>query len=589
MPQDGLSLVDGQGDWALGVDSGRPATIQGPGVPNGLKRNQLAFLTNGTVRGGSISPRFGWKKLVSSAPWSGLYQGGITYQPDTANPHLLLSIGGQIYRVMVDEDNRVEQLAVPGGTNPPLEPLAHFVQGEQFAVIQAGDYVTQPLFYDGTSLRRSLGLGGAAPTRELPPAGSMDYFMGRIWYEQGRSYVAGDIVNGPSGTPAYQNRDSILRVTENALAIGGQAFIVPTTSGNIRALRHSANINTALGQGSLYIFTRKAIYVTDPPVKRADWATLTEPLQRVAQLRYGSYGDRCIVAENGDLFYQSTDGIRSLFTSVRNFQQWGNVPISNNENRVLIFNNRALMRFSSGIEFDNRMLQTALPVETPVGVAFQGLVPLDFNLISTLQEQLPPAWEGMWEGLKFLQLFEGDFGGLQRAFAAVVSDVTGEIEIWELTQSELFEEGDKRITTIAEFPSFTWQDPFQMKRLYSAELWIDRLVGTVDFQVYYKPGQSACFYFWHAWKECAARDCREDTSINGCPDVDYPQQPYCSQYRATMVLPEPPVACDANNIRPSTIDYQFQVKLVIKGSCRVRGFLIHALPVAKPMFEGLTC
>lgn len=587
MPSNGLRITDGSVDFSGGVDSGRVSTVKGDGIPNGLARNQLAWMTNCTARGGGISHRFGWIKLASSAPWSGIYQGGFSYQPDEANPHLVLKIGGQVYRVMVDEDNRVEQLIIPDGITTQTDQ-AFFAQGERFLVIQEGDFVTNPLFYDGISLRRSNGLSGSP--RELPPAGAMDYFMGRIWYAIGRTYVAGDIVNGPSGTPGdpYRLRDSILRVTENPLAIGGDGFIVPTTTGNIRALRHSSNLNTALGQGSLFVFTRKAIYVTDPPVKRADWIATTEPLQRVAQNRYGAYGDRCVVPINGDLFYQSTDGIRSLFTAVRNFNQWGNTPISSNEDRVLVFNNRALMRFSSGIEFDNRLLQAILPVQTPVGVAFQGLVPLDFDLISTLQEKLPPAWEGLSEGLDFLQLFEGDFGGLQRAFAVAVSRITGEIEVWELTQSELTDEGDARVQWQFETPSYTWNNPFQLKQLDGGEIWIDRLHGTVRFVAEYRTDQSACWNFWCAWDECAARDCHEDPSVP-LPCPDYPEQLYCPAFKATMALPTPPINCEASSNRPSTIGYQFQFRLKIRGSCRVRGVLLHALERDKAMYDGIVC
>lgn len=145
-----------------------------------------------------------------------------------------------------------------------------------------------------------------------------------------------------------------------------------------------------------------------------------------------------------------------------------------------------------------------------------------------------------------------------------------------------------RIQWQFETPGYTWGNPFELKRLSSAELWIDRLVGTVNFYVYYRPGGSACFYFWHAWQDCTARDCREDTEIL-CPDSEYPQQPYCPQYRATMVLPEPPVSCDENNIRPSNLDYTFQLKIAIRGSCRIRGILVHAYPVERAPFEGVVC
>jgi hypothetical protein len=580
-------ITDGSMDFSGGVDSGRVSTVEGPGNPNGLSRNQLAWLTNGTVRGGGISPRFGWKKLVEGAPWSGLFQGASMYEPIGGNPYIVLSIGGVIYRVRVDTDNSIDNISIVGDPNPPLVDQAFMVQGEQFLVVQAGDLTTLPLFWDGTTMRRSLGLNQPLASRELPSAGPMDYFMGRIWYAVGRTYTAGDIVGGPAGTAPYRLRDSILHATENPLALAGDGFIVPTNAGNIRALKHSANLNTALGQSSLYIFTRESIYSTEPPVKRADWITLTEPLQRVVQDRFGSYSDRGIVSVNGDLFYQSPDGIRSLFVSVRNFQQWGNTDISNEVGRVINFNDRALMRFASGINFSNRLLECVLPVATPVGVACQGIVPLDFDLISSLAEKLPPAWEGLWEGVKILQLLEADFGGLQRAFAVVYSEESGEIEIWELTDGELFEDGDKRLQWQFDTPSYTFNNPFQWKELVGGELWVDRLRGTVVFHVEYKPDESSCFVPWISWTECSAQNCGEDVQELFCPP--YPTQEYCPTFRATMDLPYPPVKCDPGSSRPTNMGYKFQVRVRIRGSCRVRGLLLHAVDREKANYENLVC
>lgn len=575
-------MTDGQLSFIGGVDSGRTPTIASSEYPEGLKRTQLAWATNCTVRGGGISTRFGWKKLVSGVPWLGIYQGGFMYEPDNDLPYLVLSIGGQIYRIRVDTDNSVENIT-QGNNNPVSVDQAFFVQGEQFLIIQAGDYTTLPLFWDGTTMRRSVGINVPQAQRELPPAGPMDYYMGRLWYAQGRIYSAGDIVGGPSGTVQYQNRDSILHVTENPLAIGGDGFIVPTTSGNIRSLAHTAVMDSTLGQGQLVVSTRKAIYWTNVPVSRADWQTTTEPLQRVVQRRFGTYGDRCVVAINGDLFYQSPDGIRSLFVALRYFNQWGNTPISNNENRVLVFNDRALMRFASGIEFDNRLLETVLPIQTERGVAFQGVVPLDFDLISTLQEKLPPAWEGMLEGLDVLQLFEGDFGGLQRAFAVVVSRITGEVEIWELTLSEPFDkdaENINRVDWFFETPAFTWNKPFEIKKLDGLDLWVDRVIGPCVFTVEYKPDQNPCWYLWHSWQV--------EGEPEPCPD--YVTQEFCPHFRANMQLPVPPDGvCDGENARPTTQGYQFQIRVKIKGFCRFRGLLVHALPVEDPPFNQLVC
>lgn len=593
-----VRITDGQLDWSAGVDSSRVPTMQSTAAPNGLKRNQLAWLQNATVRGGGILQRTGWRKVelqFGAVPkWSGLFQGGFMYEPLTENPKLVFSIGGRIYDIRVDTDNQVRDLSTLSGlVNPPNIGQAYFCQGEQFLVIQAGDFTTLPLFWDGTNMTRSLGIVGAGdPTNQLPAAGPMDYFMGRLWYAVGRTYAAGDIVrNLTSGTAPFNYTDSILHVTENPLAAGGDGFIVPSNAGNIRALKHSANLDTALGQGQLFVFTRKSIYSLNVPVTRTDWVAAgnnNQPLQRVMQIGFGTTSDRSVVPVNGDLFYQSPEpSIRSLQLSIRYFSSWANTPISNNEQRVLQFNDRSLLHAASGILFDNRLWQTALPVLTPVGVAHQAVIPLDYDLISSLGEKLPPAWEGVYDGLDILQLFVGDFGGRERAFAAVLSRMTGEIELWELTLDQKFENGDNRVEWGFETPAFTFGNPYALNDLDGMELWIDKLFGTTVFTAYYKNDQNPCWTLWHSWKECVARDCREDSDFPPCPP--YPVIPYCEGYKSMMALPKPPAACDTSNGRPTTRGFQFQVKLVIKGWCRIRGLMLYGIPVDRQRFENLVC
>lgn len=741
-----VRLTDGSWNWAGGVDSGKSLLIASNVNPGGLRRDQLAWLTNATLRGGGIIQRTGWQPLCTVHPGAALYQGGWLYDNSLqdGNPYLMLSIGGGLYQVRVDTDNSVTDVATgPGLTDPAGVPQAYFTQGEEFLIKQAGDGVTLPLIWDGTTLRRSTGpaalvgvtaadfvvpavgtyvdvtlagayagavnaivmiegqtylqvtelnfatlvnvadvvtgatmpagtpildgigatvavtlvnflvpavgapvavpvlvtpqpagpfpqavtlLGNAyqfteiSPTganpaapaanhvylinltdvpaatvafpvnlvtvAELPAATAMDYYMGRIWYAQDRQYTAGDIVLGPAGTTAYRKRDSILKITENPLALAGDGFVVPTSDGLIRALKHSANLDSALGEGQLFVYTRKAIYSLNVPVKRSEWITAVEPLQRVAQNRNGTYGERSVVSVNGDLFYQGWDGMRSLFIAIRDFSQWGNTPISRNINRVLNFNDRALMSTASGIYFDNRMLQTVLPYATDVGTAFQALAVLDFDTVSSLDAKDPPAWEGAWQGVDILQLFEGDFGGLQRAFAVVRSSLDGSIQVWELTASQRRDKDDARVTWQVETPAFDWGKTWELKKLDGGEIWLDRIFGTVDVDVYYRPDAETCWQFWNTTSFCSARSSAENLEN----PVSYPEQPYGENYKFPITLPTPPAPdCQTMNKRPLNLGYQFQVKLVIKGWCQVRGILLHALPVLKAPFEGMAC
>lgn len=617
MPSD-ARIPDGQWDWSAGVDSGKLTTVKSERNPNGLERNKLAWLGNGTVRGGGIMPAAACKSLITSLAPLGLYQGGIIYRPEFANPYLICSIAGRIYQALLEDPFTVTDLsAVSGLTNPAAIDKAYFVQAEQFVVIQAGDYglvpvPTLPLFWDGTALRRSIGITTTTPTpkpgeNEIPAATCMDYFQGRIWYAQGRTFKAGDTVfNRNTGTAGYGYRDSVLNVTESPLCFEGDGFCVPSQAGNIRSLTHTTNMDATLGQGDLYAICLETAYKMSVPVNRQAWIdagtvdakqtsnSKTAPQLTVVQDMNGTYSDRSVVSANGDLFYRSINGFNSLMVSLRYFQQWGNRPISSNVNRILAFDNRALLRFVSGINFENRLWETVLPIQTAVGVAFQGITTLDFDIISSFGQNILPAWEGIQERLYVLQLFQGDFGGLFRAFAVVVSRIDGSLQVWEFTSQDRSDEadkqppdGDRRIVWYCETPAYTWEKEFELKQLDGGEIWFDKVFGAVEVRVEYRPDFNPCWQFWAQETFCVARSSCEDVNNPVC----YPEQPYREGYYAPMVLPKPPEPACAGmpQRRPMNQAYQFQVRITVKGWCRIRGIIVYAIPVAKAPFGGLNC
>lgn len=512
------------------------------------------------------------------------------YQQTNGIPYLITAISGRFLRCRLDTDNSVSDIT-GANTFPSTEPFYHFAQGKEFMVVQAGDYATLPLFWDGNLLRQSYGLNPPpGQTRELPAAGPMVYYQGRMWYASFNFYTAGDIVKGPSGTAPYNLRDSILKVTENPLALGGDGFEIPTQAGNIRALQYVANLDKSQGEGTLFVFTRQQVYAMDVPITRNDWINATGsnvPLQRVVQRNSGAVSDRSIVAVNGDLFYQSLEpSIRSLFASLRYFSQWGNKPISNNINRALAFNDRELMRFSSGIEFESAMYQAILPEQRPQGVVSRGIAVLDFDPLSTLHDERPPIWNGAYEGLDVLQLFRGDFGGRQRSFAVVVSRDDDSIQLWELTNNLRFDNVDERVDWYVEFPHYTWGREFDLKQLDGGELWVDKLFGQVDIKIEYRVDANPCWQLWHVARFCTARTSCETVDDPVC----YPTEPLREGGKFPITFPVPPLPpCDFINARPMNIGHQFQVKVSITGWCRIRGLLVYATPVLKQPFGGLQC
>ncbi len=739
-------LDTGTVDFGGGVDSVKVPTIASAENPNGLAANQLAWGSNLTMRDGGLQQRPTWQPLLKIAESSALWQGGAMYEPDNANPYLMFSVSGKIFTCDVDAAAPVLLSTTAALSNPPAEVYGFFDQGEQFMVIQAGDNVTLPLFWDGVTLRRSTGLqrtlgvtsanftspdinhavfitfaapgfqgtpnqifyidgdtgkeyvrvavnqllqitnigsaalagtvikagtpildpagnvaahllvpftipvladigtirnnawvaipytgsvgdnitiGGqpfnvtllvapnpgagqiravnindpvgtvyaspvtASSVQELTAGGPMDYYEGRLWYAIGRQYLAGDIVRGPSGSALYDFRDSILKTTENPLCLAGDGFTVSSNAGNIRSLFHNANINTTLGQGNLYPATRKTIYSLEVPATRADWISATStnpPNQTIVQINSGTVNDRSVVKVNGDVWYQTLEpSIASLFTSVRNFSQWGNVSLSANVTRILQFNDRAILRFACGVYFNNRMLQTALPKQLPQGVVHQALVPLDFVPISSFGATLVPNFEGSWSGLDILQMWTGDFGGRERCFAAVVSKVDSSIWLWELSTAGRFEDGDKRVEWYFETPSFTFGDINQLKKLVSGEIGIDRLVGTVEFKMDYRSDNDPCWHSWVQWQLCSARNSSEDVTN----PVTYPLTEYCPGYKSNLTLPKPQLKCQPQTGRPEHIGYAFQCRLTIKGYCRIRSLRLYAEKVERALYAAM--
>jgi hypothetical protein len=546
---------------------------------------------NATVRGGGITCRTGYQKCAKIA-LTGLFEKAFIYQPDNGLPYPIIGISGDFYRVNVGTDNSVELLTYPGVRMSATADRYWFCQGEQFLVIQDG--INDPLVWDGTTLQHSAAMpknNPADPT--IPVATCMTYVGGRLWFANGREYIGSDLVSstaGGSGTAAYNYRDSILRMTENAYLTMNGGFIVPTNSGNITALTFPANLHTNYGQGNLFIFTHDTIYNLNVPPDRTTWQTITElntPLQSVVGIGSGTMADLSIVRKNDDIFYQCQDGVRSFKLADRDFSTWGNTPISNNETRVLAYNDRSMMPHASGIEFQNRMLQLALPIMTDRGVAFQAIMPLDLDPISTLQKRMEPAWEGAWEGLDFMQLLEAKFNGRQRAFAVTHSRLDGSIEVWELTDYARRDGDDNRITWIVETGSYHWNYPFGFKELAGLDLWFDKLFGTVDFEVYFRPDQYPCWILWNRWQECAARnECEDPDPPLPC---DYPEQIYREQYRSMVNLPLPPGTCEATNGRPVNLAYSFQIKIVVKGWGRIRGIVPYSTPRLIGPFDNMRC
>jgi hypothetical protein len=417
---------------------------------------------------------------------------------------------------------------------------------------------------------------------QLPPGRMGVYGQGRVWESliDGKQFVAGDIRGGASGTAAQNYRDAVLSITENLYIVGGGTFSVPGSLGSITGMRFIANLDTSLGQGPLQVLTAKNIFSCNAPVDRLTWQTMTTPILTEALITNGGKGQDSTVVANSDLLFRSIDGLRSETLARRDFDVWGNTPISEEVDDVLRQDDPGLLRFASAIVFDNRYLLTVHPVSGPNGVSFKGIVPLNFDPVSSLRGKLPSVYDaGIWNGLNVLSLVLGEFNDVERAFAFVWNDLTSSIEIWEILKENKANLADNN--GVADVPitlrvdsaslKFGQDDPRgrQLLRLLDGELQVEDLVGTVCFDVYYKPDQYPVWIPWFAWCEC------QDTSVpNSKPG-----------FRPRMGLGEPNAKVyDVSNNRPLREAYTFQVRIIIRGHCTLIGARFKAVTIPQPSF-----
>lgn len=182
MAADSAYISDGTSDFSGGIDSIKVGTVVGPDNPNGLTRQQLGWLINGTVRDGGIAPRDGfvYRGSVSAAlpQLSGLtFQGKTTYVPSTGNPYEIWVIGGHVIKVDPTFSTSPQDLSAIYGYHfiySGTPPKVYFTQGNQFLIIQAGDYNPDigtgqlPLFWNGVTLSQSNGITGNQSGYSLP-------------------------------------------------------------------------------------------------------------------------------------------------------------------------------------------------------------------------------------------------------------------------------------------------------------------------------------------------------------------------------------------------------------------------------------
>lgn len=472
-------------------------------------------------------------------------------------------------------------LIITDETNPASYDLVYMFQAENYIIVMGGQHST--IAYDGSTAVQLRG------PDLLPPGNLGIYVWGRIWIVQpnGTTFLAGDIVYGPSGTAALGFRDAILKVTENDFLNEGGTFGVPINSGLISAMFALATQDTSLGVGNLLVGTPNVVFSVNTPPDRTTWKALTWPIQTVSLIDYGQIGPRFGASVNGDWWFRTADGIRSFQVARRDINTEGNVPSSREISPILDLDTPGLLQYGSAILFDNILRLTVAPYRDSIGeVAHAGLVHLNYDLISSLKGRAGPAWEGLIDGLNVLQVVKGIVNRVERAFAFALNGTT--VELWEFTKDST--RGPPMYpydVPGANIPIQAWLetrlmnagDSRQLKVLLTGNIWLDEIVGSVTVNIQYRPDQSPTWQDWAEFVLCGTiNDCSAPADCIGGFGVPH--------YAARQPLPKPlDTICNPMSGRPTIMGYQFQFRIAITGHARIRQFEVAFIP-EKEQMEG---
>lgn len=466
--------------------------------------------------------------------------------------------------------------------NSPDLPLAWFVQAEQYMVIQNDQ--ASPIIFDGSKSRR------ARRPDEIPTGSCMAYGRGRIWIavNGGRDYVAGDIVGGTTG---------VLGFTENRFLAGGGAFHIPVNAGRIRAMKFVMNLDTSLGQGPLQVLADRAIFSCNAPTSREAWQTMTDPIQTVSLVNFGGTSQASTVLVNGDLFFRAPDGIRSFIIARRDFGMWGNTSISREMGEILDNDTQTLLRHSSAVYFDNRLLMTCTPQPTPNGVRHLGMIALDFDLITTMRERIPPAYDGLWTGINPTVFVTGEFAGVQRCFAFALGQrrdepddpepeldgpqfYTGQNQLFEILRQDAssprLDNGCRRQSAVIEYKSLSFpkaQFASGLKRIAGAEIWVSEFLKEVDFTLQYRPDQHACWQEWADKTICITSDQCDESATGACASTTAGNM---MGFKTRLSFGRPADGGNNADEKAINVGYSFQLRLSWEGYCEINKLVAYA-------------
>ena len=520
--------------------------------PDQIGQNQASWAANVTIRDGK--PRTRDYKLIQRATLpKGLVQGQKYFSAQGGS--FIVSIWGQLWRILVN-GNTFNVVPIP------LSFRNSSTLRQVWMCETAGSFVVQdnqsaPIIYDGAVARRS-----NIFNNEVPIGSAMAYGNGRLAVVVDNNQVqVGDITSN-----LFQSE---LQFTETQYLSGGGSFYFPYP---VIGLSFLPVNNTDTGLGSLIIFGTRFVNSLQLNVTARELWDQIPGFEAVVLPNIGCAGQNTIVSVNQDLYWRDVNGnIWSLRSAQWDALSPGNAPISREVSRVVNFETSALIQFSGGIFFDNRMMFLASPYFNRYGnPSFGDIISLDAAALATMRGKAPPAYDGVAEGLAFVGLMEGNVNYQDRAFA-ISSDADGENRLWEIVpgaendayylttgSSNAYTDNayiqQQPVTSYIETRRYDFGMPGIKKKINRVDLWPTEIQDEVTITVYWRADSRTQWNLWGSVTVCAQMTNNDNQWLD-----------LYSQERGRLKTLTAPNDIDVIDNQSADIGYGFQIRIVWQG------------------------
>ncbi len=494
----------------------------------------------------------------------GILQEASYYAPYEGREYIMASVGGRLFRFEpVDEGEEAEVFEVVlARRNRSTIPINYHLQAGVYHITQDGE--NAPIIFDGMLARR-------AGVDEIFTGLMMGYGYGRIVLigTHGEIFF-GDLRDSKNGGDA-----DLLGFTETQFINEGFPTALPSGMGFPTAIVFPPQQDTATGQGECVIFGQGGAESFFVSIPRDQWKN--SQFQRTALTGIGNAGHRSTAIVNQDIWFRDPKaGWRSYRQARAQQNLWSQVPLSTEVRKWIESDTPRLLKHCSAISFANRLIVTSTPYPNETQVYHNGLLSLDFDVISSAGQSSNPAWDGHWSnyaanplaGVKCTRLVEGIFKGRQRAFMFYLTP-EGKNALREISSVTTGRDTEGPITARLITRSMDFETPFLEKKLYGGDFWAGEISEPTQFTFTYRPDQLPDFSPWQSITLQPVPGTVEE-SPGFVPTV---RDGFAPRRR----LKKPPDIGDPKNTkRIVRRGYEYQAKIEWTGRARLRKFRLHA-------------